>query len=48
MDQIHLFKNGSIISMEYAAYGTLLSVVAAFKEVWVSLSLVFCSTNNYF
>lgn len=50
MDQMHLFKNGSIISMKYAAHGTLLSVVAAYKEAWVSLSkfVVFYSTNNYF
>lgn len=50
MDQMHLFKNGSIISMKYAAHGTLLSVVAAYKEAWVSLSkfVVFYNTNNYF
>lgn len=36
MDKIHMFKNGSIISMEYSNYGTLLSMILAFKETYVS------------
>lgn len=31
MDQMFVFKNGSIISMEFATHGTLLSVVLAYK-----------------
>ncbi|KAL4135310.1 hypothetical protein QTP88_006926 [Uroleucon formosanum] len=31
MDQMYVFKNGSIISMEFATHGTLLSVILAYK-----------------
>ncbi|XP_026817078.1 mitotic checkpoint serine/threonine-protein kinase BUB1-like [Rhopalosiphum maidis] len=31
MDQMFVFKNGSIISMEFATHGTLLSVILAYK-----------------
>ncbi|XP_060855719.1 probable inactive serine/threonine-protein kinase bub1 [Metopolophium dirhodum] len=31
MDQMYVFKNGSIISMEFATHGTLLSVIVAYK-----------------
>lgn len=42
MDMLHLFKNGSIISMDFATYGTLLSVILAYKSVSVS-----CISNNF-
>ncbi|XP_050431084.1 mitotic checkpoint serine/threonine-protein kinase BUB1 beta-like [Adelges cooleyi] len=32
MDYIYMFNNGSIISMEYAMHGTLLSVILAYKQ----------------
>lgn len=38
MDNIHVFKNGSIISMEFANYGTLLSVILAYKKKWVCIN----------
>lgn len=31
MDQMYVFKNGSIISMEFATHGTLLTVILAYK-----------------
>lgn len=31
MDQMFVFKNGSLISMEFATYGTLLTVILAYK-----------------
>ncbi|CAI6354333.1 unnamed protein product [Macrosiphum euphorbiae] len=31
MDQMFVFKNGSIISMEFATHGTLLSLIVAYK-----------------
>uniref|UniRef100_A0A2H8TVQ9 Mitotic checkpoint serine/threonine-protein kinase BUB1 n=1 Tax=Melanaphis sacchari TaxID=742174 RepID=A0A2H8TVQ9_9HEMI len=31
MDQMFVFKNGSIISMEFATHGTLLTVISAYK-----------------
>lgn len=36
MDMLHLYKNGSIISMEFATYGTLLSVISTYKTASVS------------
>jgi len=36
MDQMYVFKNGSIISMEFATHGTLLSVIVAYKTAMVS------------
>lgn len=36
MENIHVFKNGSIISMDFATHGTLLSVVLAYKSALVS------------
>jgi len=36
MDQMYIFKNGSIISMEFATHGTLLSVIVAYKTAMVS------------
>lgn len=36
MDQMFVFKNGSIISMEFATHGTLLSVILAYKVAMVS------------
>lgn len=36
MENMYVFKNGSIISMEYATHGTLLSVVLAYKNALVS------------
>ncbi|XP_050530497.1 mitotic checkpoint serine/threonine-protein kinase BUB1-like [Daktulosphaira vitifoliae] len=32
MDNVYLFNNGSIISMEYATHGTLLSVILTYKQ----------------
>ncbi|VVC45745.1 Protein kinase domain,Mad3/Bub1 homology region 1,Serine/threonine-protein kinase, active [Cinara cedri] len=48
MDNIHVFKNGSIISMDYANYSTLLSVILAYKKKWnqsipVTISSLFVS-----
>lgn len=36
MDNMHVFKNGSIISMEFSTYGTILSVVLAHKTSLVN------------
>jgi len=33
---MYVFKNGSIISMEFATHGTLLSVIKAYKIAMVS------------
>lgn len=35
MDQMFVFKNGSIISMEFATHGTLLSLIVAYKTAMV-------------
>lgn len=43
MDKMHVFKNGSIISMEFSKYGTLLSAVLAFKKTYVSYIYI----NNF-
>jgi len=49
MDQMFIFKNGSIISMEFATHGTLLSVVLAYKVAMVSpkKNYSFYNLNHY-
>lgn len=37
MENMHVFKNGSIISMEFSTYGTILSIVLSHKTTLVSL-----------
>lgn len=37
MDNLHAYRNGSIILMDFANHGTLLSVILAFKHATVSL-----------